>query len=235
MPAESLDFEVRRDAHDQTRVVTGSAPAPRDGEVLVEVERFGLSANNITYATLGTQLRYWDLFPAGDGWGRVPAWAYLRVVESAAPGVEVGRRIYGLAPMSTHLVMRPDRLHGGGFTDAARHRAHLSPVYNAYSWLDADPAHVSELEDHLLVLRPVFWLSYLIDDHLAHLDGATSSAPVLVTSASSRVAMGLAGLLAQRGQPAAGLTSLSRVPYVESLRLYSSVHPYSGIGSLSPM
>ena len=47
------------------------AQLPEDG-LLVKVDRFALTANNITYAVMGDQLKYWDLFPAPDGFGIIP-------------------------------------------------------------------------------------------------------------------------------------------------------------------
>jgi len=75
-----------------TRMVEAGLGPPDDGEVLFEVEKFAFSANNVTYALLGEAMRYWDLFPAEPGWGRIPVWGYLRVLSSGVPGVEPGRR-----------------------------------------------------------------------------------------------------------------------------------------------
>ena len=41
-------------------------------QVLLAVDRFALTANNITYALTGDMLGYWTFFPADDGWGRIP-------------------------------------------------------------------------------------------------------------------------------------------------------------------
>ena len=40
------------------------AAALPDDALLVKVTRFAFTANNITYAVLGDQLKYWQLFPA---------------------------------------------------------------------------------------------------------------------------------------------------------------------------
>jgi hypothetical protein len=37
-----------------------------DGEVRFRIERFALTANNITYGAFGDAMRYWDFFPTGD-------------------------------------------------------------------------------------------------------------------------------------------------------------------------
>lgn len=88
-------FEVGRADLSVTRVTEAELGPPGPGEVLFEVERFGFSANNVTYALLGEALRYWDLFPAEPGWGRIPVWGYLRVAAGAAAWLAI-RRHHGL-------------------------------------------------------------------------------------------------------------------------------------------
>ena len=81
------------------------AAALDDGEALLLVERFALTANNVTYGALGDAFGYFKLFPDGeDGWARVPAWGHARVVASRAEGIEEGARFSGLVPMGSHFV-----------------------------------------------------------------------------------------------------------------------------------
>ena len=104
----ALDFVVDRDDLHATRLVDAEMPDASElmeGAVLVEVERFGFSANNITYASLGRTMRYWDFFPRSDGWGRVPVWGFARVAASAREGIGEGERVFGYLPMSTHVVL----------------------------------------------------------------------------------------------------------------------------------
>ncbi|MET7400063.1 DUF2855 family protein [Dactylosporangium sp. NPDC005572] len=223
-------FEVRTDDLSRTRVTAADDGDVRPGEVLAEIEHFGLSTNNVTYARLGRRLGYWRLFPAAAPWGRVPAWGYLRVVHSTVAEVETGRRLFGLCPMSTHVTLRPGRAHRGGFADASEHRAGLSAAYNAYSYLDTDPAHRPDLADHLLVLRPLMWLSYLVDDLLAE-HGWFGAERAIVTSASSRAATGLARLLARRGLRTVGLTAPHRRAAVAGLGVYDEVLTYDTAGT----
>lgn len=195
---------------------------------MLEVERFGFSANNITYALLGDRVGYWSFFSSSDGWGRIPVWGYLRASHSHVSGIDERRRAFGFCPMSTHLLARPGRITGSGFVDSAGHRAPLPAAYNTYSWLDTDPAYAWELEDQLLVLRPLFWLSFMLDDLLANeetLDGRS----VWITSASSKAAIGTAHLLAARGVDLIGLTSAANLDFVTGLGLYSEVHSYDHI------
>src|SRR6516165_3573916 len=126
-------FEVGRADLSSTRVTGAGLGPPGPGEALFEVERFGFSANNVTYALPGEALHYWDLFPAEPGWGRIPVWGYLRVVASAVPGLPPGRRAFGLCPMASHVLMRPQRAGRATFTEGSPHRAGLSSVYNVYA------------------------------------------------------------------------------------------------------
>ena len=210
-----------------TRLTRAELAPPPPGHVLFEVERFGFSANNVTYALLGDALRYWDLFPAEPGWGQIPVWGYLRVLASAVPGLAAGRRAFGLCPMATHVLLRPVRAGQATFTEGSPHRAGLSSVYNVYAW--APPGPPAD-DDALVVLRPVFWLSFTLDDYLAR--RADPGERVIVTSASSKAALGLAHLLARRGVPVTGLTSTRRVAFVDRLQAYDQVLGYDQLAAL---
>src|SRR5436190_4799435 len=114
-------IEVRRDDLRTTRTVE-ALPTPDQGSALLHVERFALTANNVTYAAFGAAMRYWDFFPASEeGWGRVPVWGFADVEQSDVPGVAAGRRVYGYFPMGSHLVVTPDRVTANGFVDASPH------------------------------------------------------------------------------------------------------------------
>ena len=97
----SLDFLVDRDDLRHTQWRETDLPALAAGQVLMKIDRFALTANNITYAAFGVAMRYWDFFPAPEGFGRVPVWGYADVVENLAPGLAVGERVYGYWPMSS--------------------------------------------------------------------------------------------------------------------------------------
>jgi hypothetical protein len=223
---QAWDFLVDRVDLSKTEVrAAGGAGSPTlaDGEVLFEIERFSLTANNITYGVVGEQLGYWRFFPAPDGWGRIPVWGFARAVASRAADVEEGTRLYGYWPMSSHFVARFGRS-GSGFLDQAEHRAALPAAYNRY-----EPAPETSQDDHLALLRPLFTTSFLLDDYLAEIaPGATA----ILSSASSRTAIGLAWMLARRGQPALGLTSSRNKSFVEGLALYQRVVTYDELAGL---
>ena len=91
-----------------------------DEALLVKVERFAFTANNITYAMLGEQLKYWQLFPAAEGFGNIPVWGFGEVIASRHPMVEAGERLFGYFPMASHLVIEAADVRKQGLRDAAR-------------------------------------------------------------------------------------------------------------------
>src|SRR5215510_13454382 len=104
----STDFVVARNDLQQCKVIDTQLPdaaALPDGALLVKVTRFAFTANNITYAVLGDQLKYWHLFPAPAGFGNIPVWGFGEVIASNHPNVPVGERLFGYFPMATHLVV----------------------------------------------------------------------------------------------------------------------------------
>jgi hypothetical protein len=227
---DQLDFRVRKSDLRQGEWVSSPAAPLQEGEARLRVERFVLTANNITYAAAGDgALAYWRFFPAPEGWGRVPVWGYATVEASRAPGLEAGELIYGYLPMSSHLTVRPERLSAGGFVDASAHRAGLPPVYNQYNRVQ--PAE--RLSDAEMVLRPLFMTSFLIDDFLAD-NGFFGAKRVILTSASSRTTVGLAFMLAKRAGAveSVGLTSPRNRDFVESLGFYDRVVLYDDVAGL---
>jgi hypothetical protein len=226
------DFLVKRgDLHD-CRIAESGVPALAPGQALLRVESFGMTANNITYAVFGDAMSYWKFFPADEGWGRVPMWGFAEVERSEADGVDAGARLYGYLPPSSHLVVQPADADAQGFVDAIPHRAALPSTYQRYAWTDTDPFYGPETEASQMLLRPLFFTSFLIDDQLAD-EGLAARGQVLVSSASSKTAIGAAFLLAQReGVELVGLTSARSVEFVESLEIYGRTVPYDELGSL---
>ena len=105
-----MDFLVARDDLHRIRFEDAGVPEPAEGQALLAVDAFGLSANNITYATFGEAMSYWSFFPAEEGWGRVPVWGFAEVGESRHEGLPAGTRVYGYLPPSSHVVLTPERV-----------------------------------------------------------------------------------------------------------------------------
>jgi hypothetical protein len=225
------DFLVKRDDLRECRIADSAAPELERGQALLRVDRFGLTSNNVTYAVFGEAMSYWDFFPAGNGWGRVPMWGFGEVERSEAEGVEDGTRLYGYLPPSSHLVVTPVDGNGRGFVDGSPHRAALPSAYHRYLAPEGDPFYRADTEEIQMLLRPLFFTSFLIDDQLAD-EGLVERGPIAISSASSKTAIAAAFLLAQQQAELIGLTSPRSAGFVEGLGIYDQVVPYEAIGSL---
>ena len=211
------------------RLREAEAPSPGEGEAVLAVSRFALTTNNVTYAVFGDAMSYWQFFPADEGWGRVPVWGFADVVASEADGIAPGARVYGYLPMSTYVLVRPSAVADGSFVDASGHRATLPPVYNQYQAVHGAVAADEQLR---ALFQPLFGTSFLLDDWLDE-HGRFGAERVVIASASSKTALGLAYLLAQRGGvEVVGLTSTANADFVARVGYYDLVAPYDAVGSL---
>jgi len=209
------------------RLVDADPPTPGDGEAVLRVDRVGVTANNVTYAVLGDSMRYWEFFPSPAGTGRVPLWGYADVVASRAPGVEVGARVYGYLPSSSHLLVRPERVSPAGFRDGSAHRATLPSPYQAYAISAPEDGTTEDLQT---LYRPLFTTSWMLADSLAEVPAER----LLLSSASSKTAYGTAHLLRGTGRHVVGLTSERHRGFVEGLGTYDEVLAYDEVGGLQP-
>lgn len=217
------DLFVDRTDLSRTSLVEGPAPTLQEGQALLRVDRVGMTANNVTYAVFGDAMHYWDFFPAGDGWGRVPLWGFCEVEASRAEGIEVGTRLYGYLPTSSHLVVEPAKQDERGFRDASPHRQHLPSPYNGLTATTHDPAYERDREDLQVLYRPLFMTSFMLADFLR--DNACFGAEaVALSSASSKTSYGTAFLLDD--VRTVGLTSTGNAEFTRSLGCYDQVTTY---------
>ena len=230
--AQAIDFHVERVKLPSCRFRCGPVPEPAAGQALLRVDAFAFTANNVTYAVAGDMMSYWDFFPAEPGWGRVPVWGFGDVIASRCEDVKEGSRVFGYLPMSTHLLVEPDRIANGSFVDGSEHRRALPPVYNQYISTAQDPGYSAAHEDEQMLLRPLFMTAFMLDDFLAA-DAFFGARAVVLSSASSKTAFGLAFLLHKRaGVEVIGLTSAGNVAFVEGLGCYDRVVTYDRVASL---
>jgi len=208
-------------------------PVLADGSVRLKVDSFSVTANNATYAVAGDNFGYWNFFPAGDGYGVVPMWGHATVNESKHDDVKVGERLYGYLPMGEHLDIVPDNISESGMIDAAAHRQPMSPIYNQYSRLAADPEHDPDKENERMLFAPLFKTGFLIADFFGR-EKWFGAENLIMTSASSKTSMGLASC-AKNMSPnikRIGLTSSGNVSFVEDTGLYDQTITYDDVASL---
>jgi len=231
-----MDIVINHDnLRDVTAIDRDTVPlAP--GELRLAIERFGLSANNITYAVMGDAMSYWQFFPGitteGTTWCSMPVWGFATIAESTVDALPVGRKVFGYFPFSTELRCTPGRIDESGFSDVAPHRAELPSVYNRYALVDHDPMYDAAAEELLMLLRPLFITSFVVEDFLFDHD-LFGAEVAIVSSASAKTAYGTAALLARRGMAkVVGVTSAANVDFCRSLGCYDEVLTYDQVHHL---
>jgi hypothetical protein len=228
------EIHVRKGALADTAIATREALPLGEGMVRLAIESFSLTANNVTYAVVGDGFRYWDFFPAPEGFGIVPVWGHARVIDSHHPDIAVGERVYGYLPMASHLDVLPGRISASGFADIAAHRQPMSPIYNHYARLAADPEHDPAYESERMIFGPLFRTGFLIENFL-RANAWFGASQLVITSASSKTALGLASVARDKSAQIKriGLTSPSNLSFVEASGLFDQVVAYDGVADIA--
>ena len=194
-------LEIRKSSIGDAQVHEEPLADLHDGQIRLRIDRFAVTANNISYAGAGDMLGYWDFFPSSDPstWGRVPAVGYAEIVESRNVDLPVGGRYHGWFPMAETVTFTATATRDG-FRDDGDHRQAHAPIYRSYSHTDTDPFHdgAPDGEDRHAVLRVLLLTGFLADEFFADSGGATADGAepffgaeqVVVLSASSKTAIG---------------------------------------------
>ncbi len=227
---------VDRAAIGQAELADVETPALAPGQAVLRIEQFAITANNVTYGAIGDAFGYWDFFRSGAaGRGIVPVWGHAVVLDAGDTALTSGERVYGYLPMASHLVVEPQGVGGGGFTDGAAHRAQRASVYNKYRRLNGDPGHMPGGEDVRAVFEPLFLTAWLIEAMFRR-ESWFGARRLIVTSASSKTAMALAHV-ARAISPEierVGLTSARNIGFVEGTGLYDRVLGYDEMAEIGP-
>ena len=229
----SQAVHVLRDTISDATLVDVAMPPVGEGAVRLKIESFSVTANNITYAVAGDQMGYWNFFPGSGDRGVVPMWGHAVVETSNHPEISVGERVYGYLPMATHLDVIPGKVSDGGFTDMAEHRQPMSPIYNQYSRLAADPEHDPAREPQRMIFGPLFKTGFLIET-MFRTEGWFGAKVMVMTSASSKTSMALASVAKDKSPQIkrVGLTSAGNVGFTEASGMYDQVLTYDQIDQL---
>lgn len=187
----------------------------KDSHILVSIERFAFTANNVTYGAAGDTIGYWKFFPAtaneSGEWGCLPVWGFAEITASKREGLRVGERIYGYFPPADFLVMSPTKVSTQRFMDGAPHRAELPAVYNNYLLMSGETNYDASSDNVRALLNPLHVTSFCLCDALQD-EGYHGAEQVIVLSASSKTAIGMAqGLADDASAPrVVGITSRDR-------------------------
>ncbi|WP_370401452.1 DUF2855 family protein [Sulfitobacter sp. JB4-11] len=228
---QQIHVDQKSIAH--TELTAEDSASLAEGEARLRLQCCALTANNITYALAGFDLKYWSFFPTqAAGKGLVPVWGVAEVVESRSEVLEVGARLYGFYPLAEELVMTPQALGEKGVVDRAAHRAALPGLYNHYGRVTGDDPH----RDHLRALfQPLLATSYVLADWLQD-NGFFDAEQVIIGSASSKTGLGLCKFLSEstpRPKTIVGLTSAANKGFVESLGTCDQVLTYDAVDTLA--
>ncbi|WP_336986274.1 DUF2855 family protein [Altererythrobacter aquiaggeris] len=229
----SQTVHVARDNLGSAQLADTPLPELEPNAVRLKIDSFSVTANNVTYAVAGEQMGYWNFFPAPSGKGVVPMWGHAVVTASNHPDIVAGERVYGYLPMGTHLDVEPGKVSDGSFVDLAGHRQPMSPIYNTYSRLSADPEHDAAREAERMIFGPLFKTGYLIET-MFRSEGWSGAGAMVMTSASSKTSMALASV-AKEKSPAIkriGLTSAGNVAFTQGTGLYDEVLAYDAVAKL---
>lgn len=229
-------FLISRDDPTLTKTVSNTSILKTElgrDKVLIAVERFSLTANNILYVVLGEQNNYWDLFPAEDRWGNSPAWGIGRVIKSDNNCLRKGERIFGFFPLASYCILQPVPVGTGHVMDDAPNRSSLAPAYNRYTRIDGAKNFSGRGGDWQMLLRPLALVGLLAAQFFKDREyfGARI---VYVTSASSKTGIGV-GRLIKGSSPnikVIGVTSRPKKGLVASLEIFDEVIDYQSIADI---
>ncbi len=225
---------VNRGDYRETKIIESPASPLNENEVLVRIDKFGLTANNVSYAVSGDMIGYWKYYPADDPFGKVPVWGMADVVESNNDDIAVGERLWGFFPMASHATLTVGKVYDDNFMDATPHRLELPALYNQYRRTKGEPEFLHGLEDERCLLFPLFMTSFVLYDYLIDNDffGAKQ---VLIGSVSSKTGFGLAKFLhddKRIQQKIVGVTSAGNVGFVERLDCCDQIITYGDEGEI---
>ncbi len=245
-------LQINKNNIAKANVVTINPSNLPAGSIRLKVDYFALTANNVTYATFGKTMRYWDFYPqANPDVGAVPVWGFATVLESKHPDVLNGDQFYGYFTAASHVDLQVGPISSKGFICADAHRRDLALVYNQYINVASDPYFAAALsalgsikqiqtakptqtaQAFESLLRPLYLTSWLINDLIQDQQGFGAD-QLVFSSASSKTAYLLAWL--HRSQPnpmkIIGLTSRANHAFCDSLGCYDQLITYDQLDQL---
>ena len=230
-------FQTLKSDLTQSRIVDSSSVSINEDEIAVRIESYAFTANNVTYGVAGDTIGYWKFFPAKNNadneWGCIPMWGFAEITHSNIESLNVGERLFGYFPAADSLILSPIKVSDQSFSDGKEHRKELPPVYNNYVRLNGDQNYDPSMDAVRALLFPLHITAFCLCDSLAE-DSYLGASQVIVVSASSKTAIGLAQGLAdtENAPKIVGLTSPSNLKFVENLGCYDEVISYDELDNV---
>ena len=179
----------------------------------------------------GDTIGYWKFFHAADDedntWGCIPMWGFGEVIESNCDDISNGERLFGYFPAADDLILSPIKVSNHNFADGKEHRRELPAVYNNYVRLAGEQDYDASMDAIRALLFPLHITAFCLCDSLAD-ESYLGASQIIVVSASSKTAIGLAQGLAesQNAPKIVGLTSRKNLEFVKNLGCYDEVVTY---------
>ncbi|KAF8905221.1 hypothetical protein CPB84DRAFT_1845030 [Gymnopilus junonius] len=196
--------------------------------VLIKIDKFGFSVNNVTYQALGEHphFQYLDFHhtpSSADGkclsktHSLIPVWGFGIILKLTHPKIQAGKRIYGYLVPTRYLLLpiSPNDVNKVAFYIP---RSHLpaGPYVLISNTIQSNPAlclsdpqytPTSTAEDLTMLYRPLFWTSYWCEDWLNSSNYHGGAHTILISSASSKTAFCLVYIIAKQRQNVEGKKS----------------------------
>ena len=131
-------FQTLKSDLTQSRIIDTDSVFIGDGEIVVKIESFAFTANNVTYGVAGDTIGYWKFFPAAQDdkneWGCIPMWGFAEITHSNIEGLNVGERLFGYFPAADSLNLSPIKVSDQSFSDGKEHLSliHISEPTRPY-------------------------------------------------------------------------------------------------------
>ncbi|KAF8137562.1 hypothetical protein EV363DRAFT_1318335 [Boletus edulis] len=235
-----------------SNTVVAESLVPTDlpaNHVLIKIDRFGYSANNVTYQALGEvpHFRYFDFHAAPNApeygvspttHGVTPVWGFGTVVASTLPAIHSGERVYGYLAPTCFLVLSvsPSDVNRYAFTVSRPHLPKDRRPYNQITRCSTDPLYDPSplVEDLTMLYRPLFWTSFWCEDWLNISQYRGGASRILISSASAKTCL-LPGIPHPPTRQVVGLTSRKNLEFTMHLGLYDHVLEYDGFENAAVM
>ena len=230
-------FQTLKSDLTQSRIVDSNAVSIHDGEIAVRIESYAFTANNVTYGVAGDTIGYWKFFPAENNaenkWGCIPMWGFAEITHSKIEGLNLGERLFGYFPAADSLILSPIKISDQSFSDGKEHRKELPLFTIIMSDLPEIKTMIQSMDAVRALLFPLHITAFCLCDSLAE-DSYLGASQIIIVSASSKTAIGLAqGLADAENSPkVVGLTSASNSKFVESLGCYDEVISYDELSNV---
>lgn len=244
------EFQIHKTNIANSRIadVDLTTSALKSGQVLLAVDTFALTANNVTYAVMGDKLGYWQFFPPHkhaldeqqvdtQNWGILPVWGFADVVTSKCEAVPVGERLFGYFPPASHVLMSPSNISETTWFDGSEHRSALPAGYNIYRRVAAELDYNKAQEQERMLLYPLHITAFALYDYFQENKWFGASQLVML-SASSKTSTGLAYGVKDHndsGNPRPAmiaLTSTQNKEMVSGLNAYDNTLSYDEISQI---